>query len=57
MISVRQMTGEDIAVSQELLTQLGYPLDTPEVQRRYDAVAALTGCGKRACQTGVDLIL
>ena len=40
MISVRQMTGEDIAVSQELLTQLGYPLDTPEVRRRYDAVAA-----------------
>jgi hypothetical protein len=41
MISVRRMSGEDIAVSQALLTQLGwYPLDTLEVRRRYDAVVA-----------------
>ena len=40
MISVRRMTGEDIAVSQRLLSQLGYPLDTLEVRQRYDAVAA-----------------
>jgi GNAT superfamily N-acetyltransferase len=42
MISIRRMTIEDVSVSQVLLSQLGYPLDTPEVQRRYDAVAAST---------------
>lgn len=40
MISVRRMTGEDIAVTQALLSQLGYPVDTLEARRRYDAVAA-----------------
>jgi GNAT superfamily N-acetyltransferase len=38
MISIRRMTPQDVAVAQHLLAQLGYPLDTAEVQRRYDAV-------------------
>jgi GNAT superfamily N-acetyltransferase len=38
MISIRRMTPQDVAVAQDLLVQLGYPLDTAEVQRRYDAV-------------------
>jgi GNAT superfamily N-acetyltransferase len=42
MISIRRMTAEDIPVSQALLSQLGYPLDVREVQRRYDAVAEST---------------
>lgn len=40
MISVRPMTSGDIAVSQSLLSQLGYPMDAVEVRRRYDAVTA-----------------
>ena len=39
-ISIRQMTAEDALPLQALLSQLGYPLDLPEVRRRYDAVAA-----------------
>lgn len=33
------MTAEDIPSTQELLSQLGYPLDDEELRRRYDAVA------------------
>jgi GNAT superfamily N-acetyltransferase len=39
VISIRRMTVDDIAVSQDLLWQLGYPLDALELRRRYDAVA------------------
>lgn len=38
MISIRPMTVEDIRPSQELLSQLGYPLDSKELRRRYDSV-------------------
>jgi hypothetical protein len=38
MISIRPMTIEDLPVAQMLLSQLGYPLDTGEVRRRYEAV-------------------
>jgi GNAT superfamily N-acetyltransferase len=34
------MTAADIPVAQQLLSQLGYPLDGKEVRQRYDAVAA-----------------
>jgi GNAT superfamily N-acetyltransferase len=33
------MTASDIPVAQDLLSQLGYGLDLPEVRRRYDIVA------------------
>jgi GNAT superfamily N-acetyltransferase len=39
MISIRPATVDDIAVSQDLLSQLGYQLDASEVRRRYDVVA------------------
>lgn len=32
------MTADDIPASHDLLSQLGYPLDRKELQRRYDAV-------------------
>jgi GNAT superfamily N-acetyltransferase len=38
MISIRRMTIEDVPIVQVLLSQLGYPLDTQEVQCRYEAV-------------------
>jgi GNAT superfamily N-acetyltransferase len=38
MISIRRMTTEDVPVARMLLSQLGYPLDTQEVLRRYEAV-------------------
>jgi GNAT superfamily N-acetyltransferase len=34
------MTAADIPAAQELLSQLGYPLDGNEVRRRYGAIAA-----------------
>jgi N-acetylglutamate synthase-like GNAT family acetyltransferase len=37
MISIRRMTTQDIPVAQVLLSQLGYPLGTQEVRRRYEA--------------------
>lgn len=40
MISVRRITDEDIAISPVLLSQPGYFLDTLEIRRRYDMVAA-----------------
>jgi GNAT superfamily N-acetyltransferase len=39
MISIRPMTVEDVPVSQDLLSQLGYQLQASEVLRRYHAVA------------------
>jgi len=39
MVSIRQMTAEDIPVSRLLLSQLGYPMDAHEIRRRYHAVA------------------
>jgi GNAT superfamily N-acetyltransferase len=39
MISIRPMTVEDIPTSQELLLQLGYPLDEEELGRRYASVS------------------
>ena len=38
MVSVRQMTIEDVPVARVLLSQLGYPLDIQEVGFRYQAV-------------------
>jgi GNAT superfamily N-acetyltransferase len=51
MISIRRMTPQDVAVAQDLLAQLGYPLDTAEVQRRYDAV---TRSADHAVMVGED---
>jgi GNAT superfamily N-acetyltransferase len=39
MISIRPMAEKDLPIVQELLSQLGYPLDGEEVRRRYAAVA------------------
>jgi GNAT superfamily N-acetyltransferase len=38
MISIRPMTAEDVPVAQDLLAQLGYRMDVPEVRRRYEAI-------------------
>jgi GNAT superfamily N-acetyltransferase len=43
MISIRRMTIEDVPVAQVLLSQLGYPLDAPEVRRRYEIVTGAEG--------------
>jgi GNAT superfamily N-acetyltransferase len=51
MISIRRMTPQDVAVAQDLLAQLGYPLDAAEVQRRYDAV---TRSADHAVMVGED---
>jgi GNAT superfamily N-acetyltransferase len=42
MVLVRRMTTEDVEAVQGLLLQLGYPLDTREVGRRFDAVMQST---------------
>ncbi|WP_158930027.1 GNAT family N-acetyltransferase [Acidisphaera sp. S103] len=39
MAKIRLMTADDIDSSQGLLSQLGYPLESSELRRRYDAVA------------------
>jgi GNAT superfamily N-acetyltransferase len=51
MISIRRMTPQDVAVAQDLLAKLGYPLDAAEVQRRYDAV---TRSADHAVMVGED---
>ena len=38
MISIREMTAEDILASRELLAQLGYQMAVEEVRRRYAVV-------------------
>jgi len=43
MASIRSMTVNDIPASQDLLSQLGYRLESEELRRRYDAVAGATG--------------
>jgi ribosomal protein S18 acetylase RimI-like enzyme len=38
MIPIRPMTTEDIEPSRELLAQLGYPMDSGELRRRFESV-------------------
>lgn len=39
MTTVRRMTSDDLLAAQSLLSQLGYPLDFQELQRRFQAVS------------------
>jgi GNAT superfamily N-acetyltransferase len=41
--SIRRMTTDDMPAARELLSQLGYPLETQEVWRRYAAVMEAEG--------------